>query len=148
MIESVVGRGYDYVLEAEMTTREVFPVPLLQTAGNKVRINATLSYIFFVDPPAEAKTRMQKGIAARIEEAKTQEEKHEILYVEIPARMGAMHNRRSTFPDVLMASATKTLKVETVRQTKGSTVLGGKCTYRSIFRRVVSNHYFLRFQLY
>lgn len=110
MVNDVKDRGFDYVLEAEKTTEENFSFAIPEDT-DKVTLNATLTYIFFVTPPPEAKERMQQGIIARIRAAKTQKEKDEILKVEIPTRMNSMNTMESTYPPVVMAKVSKQIDI-------------------------------------
>ncbi|GEM_PF-7003456 len=103
MMESAFARGYDYTLKADDTTQERFRFPT-PTDARRLLLHATLTYIYFVPPPGEMQERMQTQIAERIERG-SEEEKAQILNVEIPARMGAMHTLVSTFPDLVMATA-------------------------------------------
>ncbi len=45
--------------------------------------------------------------------ARTQQEKDDILKVEIPTRMNSMNVMESTYPPVVMAKASKEIRVET-----------------------------------
>ncbi len=74
-------------------------------------LHATLTYIFFVTPPPEAKERMQQGIIARIRAAITQEEKDAILKTEIPTRMNSMNAMEATCPPSVMAKLSKTVPI-------------------------------------
>ncbi len=106
MVDDVKERGFDYVLEAGQTTRENFNFTISDDVS-KITLKATLTYIFFVTPPPEAKERMQQSIIRRIQTAKSQKEKDEILNVEIPARMNSMNIMESTYPPVVMETAEK-----------------------------------------
>lgn len=108
MVDNVSGRGFEEVLEPDVTRRESFVVPW-PGEQQQIKLNATLTYIFFVPPPPDAVNRMQQGIIARIRAAKTEEEKNKILNEEIPARMSSMNVLATTYPPVVMASATKTI---------------------------------------
>lgn len=110
MVDNVAGRGFEEVLEPETTRREPF-VFSRPEGSEKIELKATLTYIFFVMPPPEAQNRMQQGIIARIQAAKTQEEKDKFLNEEIPARMRSMNILATTYPPVVMASETKTLEI-------------------------------------
>ncbi|GBC81583.1 hypothetical protein HRbin10_00695 [bacterium HR10] len=110
MVDNVSGRGFEVVLEAETTRRESFRFPRPRTR-RRIKLHATLTYIFFAPPPPEAQNRMQQGIIARIQAAKTEQERAQILNEEIPARMRSMNVLATTYPPVVMASARKVLEV-------------------------------------
>ncbi|GBC76562.1 hypothetical protein HRbin08_00024 [bacterium HR08] len=110
MVDSTSGRGYEVVLEPEVTRRESFAFPRPE-GSRRLELKATLTYIFFVPPPPDAMNRMQQDIIARIQTAKTPEEKDRILNEEIPARMRSMNILATTYPPVVMASVTKALEI-------------------------------------
>lgn len=112
MVDDVKERGFDYVLEADKTTEETFAFRIPEDTET-VTLNAALTYIFFVTPPPEAKERMQRSLIARIRVARTQQEKDDIVKVEIPARMNSMNVMESTYPPVVMAKVSKEIRVET-----------------------------------
>ena len=110
MVDNVAGRGFDTVIEADQITQERFTFPITETAG-QIELHATLTYIFFVTPPPEAKDRMQQGIIARIRQG-TPEEKDRILNEEIPDRMASMNTMETTYPPVIMAKASAVLTLQ------------------------------------
>jgi hypothetical protein len=110
MVDNVAGRGYDTVIEADKVTEERFTVPLDDTKG-AIELHATLTYIFFVTPPPEAKDRMQQGIIARIQQG-TPEERDRILNEEVPGRMASMNTLETTYPPVIMAKADAILALQ------------------------------------
>lgn len=108
MEDAAVGRAFDYVLQPEKVTEEVFsfaPPP----RSKKLQLKATLTYIFFVFPPPHMVDRMQKGIIKRIQEAPTQAEKDKMLNEEIPARMTSMNVLQSAYPPIVMAAKSMAL---------------------------------------
>lgn len=109
MVDNSAGR-HDFPLMAEETKEELFAFDLPEDSGD-VELKATLTYILFVTPPPEAKDRMQRWIIKRIKAAKTREERDFILNKEIPDRMAAMNALESTFPPVVMAKASRRIKV-------------------------------------
>jgi hypothetical protein len=111
-VNDVKRRGFDYVIEAGKPTKESFGFSI-PADTDIAALNATLTYIFFVTPPPEAKDRLQKGVIARIRAAKTQKEKDEILNVEIPARMNSMNTMESTYPPVVMAKVSRKIDLQT-----------------------------------
>ena len=113
MVDDVAGRGFDQVLEADQITEERFAVPIAEAKG-QVELHATLTYLFFVTPPPEAKDRMQQGIIARIQQASL-EERERILNEEIPARMAAMNTLETTHAPVIMAKGSIVVPVQASR---------------------------------
>ncbi|MCW8884041.1 MAG: cytochrome c family protein [Cellvibrionaceae bacterium] len=108
MVEAAVSRGFDHVLEAESTdlVEVEFPIPEDEVP---VITKASLTYTYFVMPPADAQNRMQQGLIRRIK-AGTPEEKDFILNTEIPGRMAAMNRLASAYPPVLMWHAEQELE--------------------------------------
>lgn len=105
-----VGRGFYQVLDAENLTRVHFKFPAPK--DGRVKLNATLTYVFIAPPPGETMNWVQQKIIAKIKAAKTQAEKDQIVNEEVPARMRSMNALATTFPDIQMAKVSKLFDIE------------------------------------
>lgn len=104
MVSDVAGRVV-FAIPAQKSIVESFNGKLdSENPGKNIIVKASLTYLWFVTPPAEAKDRMQKDIIRRIESSPS-EIKDKILNEEIPARMASMNTLESTNPPVVMATA-------------------------------------------
>lgn len=104
MVSDVASR-VDFMIPPQKTFVERFKGKLDAEGTEKtLTVKASLTYIWFLTPPPEAKDRMQKSIIRRIESSPP-EIKEKILNEEIPVRMAAMNTLESTNPPVVMATA-------------------------------------------
>lgn len=102
MVSDVADR-IDFTIQP-LTTERVHVELALDEGVRPAKVKASLTYIWFAPPPAEAQDRMQKDIIRRIESSAAPI-RDQILNEDIPALMAAKNTMESAYPPVLMATA-------------------------------------------
>lgn len=111
MVSDMADR-VDFTIPPQTTIAERFKGKLdAESPGENITVKASLTYLWFVTPPTEAKDRIQKSIIRRIESSPP-EIKDKILNEEIPARMAGMNTLESTNPPVVMATSQITVSLK------------------------------------